>query len=127
RPGPSRPDDRTRPPGAPTAPGRALVAAHPAALMVSLSNHEGVALAFPAPPPGAYDTNAHVRFPLVRTPSCHIERPSCLHRNIAMTSPLPSISGLADLAGRYDAVLSDVWGVVHNGVEAFPSAVEALA
>ncbi|WP_332689102.1 TIGR01459 family HAD-type hydrolase [Devosia sp.] len=44
-----------------------------------------------------------------------------------MTSPLPSISGLADLAGRYDAVLSDVWGVVHNGVEAFPTAVEALA
>lgn len=44
-----------------------------------------------------------------------------------MTSPLPSISGLADLAGRYDAVLSDVWGVVHNGVEAFPSAVDALS
>ena len=43
-----------------------------------------------------------------------------------MTSPLPSISGLADLAGRYDAVLSDVWGVVHNGVAAFPSAVDAL-
>lgn len=44
-----------------------------------------------------------------------------------MTSPLPSISGLSDLASRYDAVLSDVWGVVHNGVEAFPSAVEALS
>jgi len=44
-----------------------------------------------------------------------------------MTSTLPSISGLADLAGRYDAVLSDVWGVVHNGVTAFPTAVEALA
>jgi len=43
-----------------------------------------------------------------------------------MTSSLPSISGLADLATRYDAVLSDVWGVVHNGVEAFPSAVDAL-
>ena len=43
-----------------------------------------------------------------------------------MTSPLPAIAGLADLAGRYDAVLSDVWGVVHNGVSAFPSAVEAL-
>lgn len=43
-----------------------------------------------------------------------------------MTSPLPSISGLADLTGRYDAVLSDVWGVVHNGVAAFPSAVDAL-
>lgn len=43
-----------------------------------------------------------------------------------MTASLPSISGLSDLAGRYDAVLSDVWGVVHNGVAAFPSAVEAL-
>jgi HAD superfamily hydrolase (TIGR01459 family) len=43
-----------------------------------------------------------------------------------LTTPLPTITGLSDLAGRYDAVLSDVWGVVHNGVEAFPSAVEAL-
>jgi len=43
-----------------------------------------------------------------------------------MTSLLPSISGLADLAGHYDAVLSDVWGVVHNGVAAFPGAVQAL-
>lgn len=43
-----------------------------------------------------------------------------------MTSAPPSISGLADLASHYDAVLSDVWGVVHNGVESFPTAVEAL-
>lgn len=43
-----------------------------------------------------------------------------------MTSPLPSISGLSDLVDRYDAVLSDVWGVVHNGVAAFPGAVDAL-
>ncbi|WP_338722498.1 TIGR01459 family HAD-type hydrolase [Devosia sp. XK-2] len=43
-----------------------------------------------------------------------------------MTAPLPTISGLSDLSGRYDAVLSDVWGVVHNGVSAFPEAVEAL-
>ncbi|GLQ10858.1 haloacid dehalogenase [Devosia yakushimensis] len=43
-----------------------------------------------------------------------------------MTQPIPNIAGLSDLAGRYDAVLSDVWGVVHNGVAAFPSAVEAL-
>ena len=43
-----------------------------------------------------------------------------------MTDPLPAISGLSDLASRYDVVLSDVWGVVHNGVEAFPTAVEAL-
>jgi HAD superfamily hydrolase (TIGR01459 family) len=31
------------------------------------------------------------------------------------------------LAPRYDAVLSDVWGVVHNGVEATPPAGEALS
>ncbi len=43
-----------------------------------------------------------------------------------MTSPLPTISGLSDLSGRYDAVLSDVWGVIHNGVAAFPEAVDAL-
>ena len=43
-----------------------------------------------------------------------------------MTATLPSISGLSELSGRYDAVLSDVWGVVHNGIAAFPSAVEAL-
>ena len=39
-----------------------------------------------------------------------------------MTAP----SGLAALAPRYDAILSDVWGVVHNGLAAHPSAVEAL-
>ena len=31
------------------------------------------------------------------------------------------------LAGGYDVVLSDVWGVVHNGLAAFPAAGEALA
>src|SRR4051812_13264529 len=30
------------------------------------------------------------------------------------------------LAGNYDAVLSDVWGVIHNGVASFPAACEAL-
>jgi HAD superfamily hydrolase (TIGR01459 family) len=30
------------------------------------------------------------------------------------------------LAPHYDAVLSDVWGVVHNGIAAFPPASEAL-
>ena len=33
---------------------------------------------------------------------------------------------LAALAPDYDVVLSDVWGVVHNGVAAFPEACEAL-
>jgi HAD superfamily hydrolase (TIGR01459 family) len=33
---------------------------------------------------------------------------------------------LAALAPDYDAVLSDVWGVVHNGIAAYPEAVDAL-
>jgi len=37
------------------------------------------------------------------------------------------IKGLSELAGRYDAVLCDVWGVVHNGVAAWPGAVAALS
>ena len=32
----------------------------------------------------------------------------------------------ATLAGGYDAVLSDVWGVIHNGIAAFPEASDAL-
>jgi ribonucleotide monophosphatase NagD (HAD superfamily) len=36
------------------------------------------------------------------------------------------ISGLHVLAPHYTAVLSDIWGVVHNGVAAFPAAVDAL-
>jgi HAD superfamily hydrolase (TIGR01459 family) len=38
----------------------------------------------------------------------------------------PIIDHFAPLAGRYDVVLSDVWGVVHNGVEATPEACDAL-
>ncbi|MEG9861689.1 MAG: TIGR01459 family HAD-type hydrolase [Parvularculales bacterium] len=41
----------------------------------------------------------------------------------------PSISllaGLAGLVGRYEALLCDVWGVVHNGVRIWPEALEAL-
>jgi HAD superfamily hydrolase (TIGR01459 family) len=32
----------------------------------------------------------------------------------------------ATLAPHYDAVLSDVWGVIHNGISAFPPASDAL-
>ncbi len=38
----------------------------------------------------------------------------------------PMIAGLASIASRYDLILCDVWGVVHNGVAAFPEAVKAL-
>ena len=37
------------------------------------------------------------------------------------------IGGLEDIAARYDGLLCDVWGVVHNGVSAFAPAVDALA
>lgn len=42
-----------------------------------------------------------------------------------MTAPTP-ISGLSALSDRYDVLLSDVWGVIHNGRESFPAACEAL-
>ena len=39
----------------------------------------------------------------------------------------PIIGSLDDIASRYQAILCDVWGVVHNGVRAFPDACSALA
>jgi len=42
-----------------------------------------------------------------------------------MTVPILT-DHFATLAPNYDAVLSDVWGVVHNGVAATPPACEAL-
>ena len=39
---------------------------------------------------------------------------------------MQALSGLREISSRYDAVLCDVWGVVHNGVAAYPSAVAAL-
>lgn len=41
------------------------------------------------------------------------------------TAPL-LVPGLSALAERYDGVLCDVWGVLHNGVAAFGPAGEAL-
>src|SRR5499427_8877334 len=36
------------------------------------------------------------------------------------------VENLRELVGGVDVVLSDIWGVVHNGIEAFPEACEAL-
>jgi HAD superfamily hydrolase (TIGR01459 family) len=36
------------------------------------------------------------------------------------------VTGLADLADRYDVLLCDVWGVIHNGRESFPVPCAAL-
>lgn len=36
------------------------------------------------------------------------------------------ITGIGDIAGRYDALLCDAWGVIHNGVDLFSGADEAM-
>ncbi|WP_227267571.1 HAD family hydrolase [Roseobacter weihaiensis] len=36
------------------------------------------------------------------------------------------ITALSDISAQYDALFVDLWGCVHNGVDAFPEAVEAL-
>ena len=36
------------------------------------------------------------------------------------------VEQLADISDRYDALFVDLWGCVHNGVTAFPEAVQAL-
>ena len=43
-----------------------------------------------------------------------------------MTASPPSIRSLAEIADRYSAILCDVWGVLHNGIDPFPEAGEAL-
>jgi HAD superfamily hydrolase (TIGR01459 family) len=44
-----------------------------------------------------------------------------------MRSPAPAfVDHFSTLAHAYDVVLSDVWGVVHNGVAATPEACDAL-
>jgi HAD superfamily hydrolase (TIGR01459 family) len=42
-------------------------------------------------------------------------------------SPPVIIAGLSQIAAAYDALLCDVWGVVHNGRERFALACDALA
>lgn len=46
---------------------------------------------------------------------------------IRATPPVPRLSGLSEVAGNYKAILCDVWGVIHNGIAAYPAAAEALA
>ncbi len=44
-----------------------------------------------------------------------------------MTNTLPlHIDGLSVLRNEYDALLCDVWGVIHNGVSLFPHVTECL-
>ena len=43
-----------------------------------------------------------------------------------MTAPT-FIDGLSEIADRFDALLCDAWGVIHNGVTLFPGVEEALS
>jgi hypothetical protein len=36
------------------------------------------------------------------------------------------IASFAEVSDRYDAAFVDLWGCMHNGLEAFPDAVEAM-
>jgi len=37
-----------------------------------------------------------------------------------------TLSGLSEIIDRYDAVLCDIWGVLHDGAQAFPAATQTL-
>ncbi|MSO74903.1 MAG: TIGR01459 family HAD-type hydrolase [Alphaproteobacteria bacterium] len=39
---------------------------------------------------------------------------------------VPIIHGLSDIAARYDGVVLDIWGVVHQGGPAFPGVIDCL-
>jgi HAD superfamily hydrolase (TIGR01459 family) len=44
-----------------------------------------------------------------------------------MTSPQPPIlAGFSEIAADYDVAICDVWGVIHNGRDAYLSAVDAM-
>ncbi|HSK38828.1 MAG TPA: TIGR01459 family HAD-type hydrolase [Arenibaculum sp.] len=39
---------------------------------------------------------------------------------------LPVLSGIGDIADRYDGFILDLWGVLHNGQRPYPGAVDCL-
>jgi len=39
---------------------------------------------------------------------------------------MQNLNGLSDIAARYDGVLFDIYGVIHNGVTCFPPAIACL-
>src|ERR1700761_2825976 len=43
-----------------------------------------------------------------------------------MTQPA-MLNVLSEIADQYDVLYCDVWGVLHNGRESFPAAIEAMA
>ena len=44
-----------------------------------------------------------------------------------LSTEVPVCAGLSAMAERYDAFIIDLWGVMHDGLKAYPAAVGALA
>jgi len=44
-----------------------------------------------------------------------------------MPRSVPVIRGLREIAADYDALIVDLWGVIHGGVEPYPGVLDALA
>ena len=40
---------------------------------------------------------------------------------------IPLIHGLREIAPDYDALIVDLWGVIHGGIEPYPGVLDALA
>ena len=59
-------------------------------------------------------------------PSSHSATGAGRKQNSAADA-IPFCAGLSRLASAYDALLCDVWGVLHNGVQAWPEAMDALS
>ncbi len=47
-------------------------------------------------------------------------------KSATLTTEVPIYPGLSAVADRYDAFIIDLWGVMHDGLNAYPAAVEAL-
>lgn len=43
-----------------------------------------------------------------------------------MADEIPLLSGIAEIAGRYDGLLLDLWGVLHDGKAPFPGVIDCL-
>src|SRR5271155_3156194 len=46
--------------------------------------------------------------------------------SISQPRKVLGVAGLGEIADRYDAILCDIWGVLHNGRESFRPASDAL-
>src|SRR3546814_2107765 len=53
-------------------------------------------------------------------------RPRKPMKTETLATEVPFYPGLSAVADRYDAFIIDLWGVMHDGLRAYPAAVEAL-